>query len=355
MKLILAINPGSTSTKIAVFEKTQQLFVKNIIHSIEDLKPFSSIADQKEYRKDIIINELKAAEIPLNDIIIIMGRGGLIKPVPSGVIEVNDVLLHDLTNSPLGEHASNLGGLIGHDIANQISSAKAYIVNPVVVDELEPLARIAGHPLFERKSIFHALNQKAVARHHANTHNNNYEDLNLIVAHMGGGISVGAHKKGRVIDVNNGLDGEGPFSPERSGTLPSGDLVRLCFSNKYDINEIRLMIKGKGGYVAYFGTNNAYDVEKMADSGNKEAQLIQEGISYQVAKEIGALSSVLFGEVDGILLTGGMAHGEIVVNAITERVKHIAPVFVYPGEDEMRALAMNGLRVINGEADMLDY
>ncbi|MCF8373196.1 MAG: butyrate kinase [Bacteroidales bacterium] len=355
MNLILAINPGSTSTKIAIFEGPHQAFVTNINHSIEDLKPFKKITDQRSFRKEIILRELNNASIHLNSILAIMGRGGLVKPVRSGVIEVNDALMRDLIDSPLGEHASNLGGLIAHDIALELKNAKAYIVDPVVVDEFEPIARISGHPLFERKSIFHPLNQKAVARLHASSIARNYEDLNLIVAHLGGGITVGAHKKGRVVDVNNGLDAEGPITPERSGTLPCGDLVNLCFSGKFTHDEIKLMLKGKGGYVAYFGTNDGYKVQQMAAAGDEKAQLIQDALAYQVAKFIGAMSTVLKGEVDGILLTGGMAHGQTIVDAITERVRHICPVFVYPGEDEMRALAMNGLRVINGQADIVEY
>jgi butyrate kinase len=248
-----------------------------------------------------------------------------------------------------------LGGLIAHDIALELNNARAYIVDPVVVDEFEPIARISGHPLFERKSIFHPLNQKAVARLHASSIAKKYEELNLIVAHMGGGITIGAHKKGKVVDVNNGLDAEGPITPERSGTLPCGDLVNLCFSGKYTHDEIKLMLKGKGGYVAYFGTNDGYKVEQMAAAGDEKAKLIQDALAYQVAKFIGAMATVLKGEVDGILLTGGMAYGKSIVDAITERVRHISPVFVYPGEDEMRALAMNGLRVINGQADIVEY
>ena len=355
MKLILAINPGSTSTKIAVFEGPHQSFVTNIKHSFDELRPFEKITDQREYRKKIILRELKNASIRLDKILAIMGRGGLIKPVPSGVIEVNQALINDLIDSPLGEHASNLGGLIAHDIAEELVQAKAYIVDPVVVDEFEPIARVSGHPLFERKSIFHPLNQKAVARLHASSLNKEYENMNLIVAHMGGGITIGAHKKGRVVDVNNGLDGEGPITPERSGSLPCGDLARLCFSGKYTHQEIKKILKGKGGYVAYFGTNDGYKVEQLAEAGDEKALLVQDALAYQVSKFIGAMGTVLKGEVDGILLTGGMAHGKVVVDAITDRVKHIAPVYVYPGEDEMRALAMNGFRAINGQATIIDY
>ena len=354
-ELILAINPGSTSTKIAVFGGNKEIFLKNIKHSSEDMAGFEKITDQYEYRKEIILSELKKAEINVELIAMVVGRGGLVKPIPSGVYEVNEAMIADLKIGLQGQHASNLGGLIAHDIAMSLPSARAFIADPVVVDELEPLARLSGHPLFERASIFHALNQKAIARQHAKSTSVAYEDLNLIVAHLGGGISVGAHRKGKVVDVNQALDGEGPFSPERSGTLPVGALVDLCFSGKYTQKEIRKMITGKGGYVAYLGTNDAYQVECMAKDGDEKAALIQEALCYQVAKEIGAMSTVLKGEVHAILLTGGMAYGQPTVDAISMRVKHIAPVFIYPGEDEMKALAINGLRVFDGEIEPSVY
>ncbi len=353
--LILAINPGSTSTKIAVFKKTKDLFLKNIKHSSEELVSFSQITDQYEFRKEIILKELENAGICLNDIKIIVGRGGLVKPIKSGIYEVNEALVRDLKVGVLGQHASNLGGLIAKDIAGSINGARAFIADPVVVDELEPIARVSGHPAFERISVFHALNQKAIARQHAKSVSQQYEALNLIIAHLGGGISVGAHKQGRVIDVNQALDGEGPFSPERSGTLPVGSLVKACFSGKYTIDEIKSMITGKGGYVAYLGTNDAYEVEKMATAGNEKAQLIQDAMAYQVAKEIGAMATVLKGEVDAIILTGGIAYGKPFVEKVSERVRYIAPIYVYPGEDEMKALAMNGNMVLNDEVEILVY
>jgi len=354
-QLILAINPGSTSTKIAVYRSSAKVFIKNIKHETEELAEFETITDQYNFRKDIILQELRAAEIDLELISVVVGRGGLVKPIPSGVYEVNAALIADLKVGVLGQHASNLGGLIAHDIAGSLHNAKAYIVDPVVVDELDDIARISGHPDLERQSIFHALNQKAIARNHAKTHNVDYEDLNLIVAHMGGGISVGAHKKGRVIDVNQALDGEGPFSPERSGGLPSGALAALCFSGKHTHAEIKKMITGKGGYSAYFETNDAYAVEVAAKNGDKKAALIQDAMAYQVAKEIAAMSAVLEGSVDGILLTGGIAYGKPIIEAITRRVMHLGRIFIYPGEDEMKALAMNGLRALRGEAEVLEY
>lgn len=354
-KIILAINPGSTSTKIAVFGGEEQLFLKNIKHAAEEIEKFAKITDQYEFRKNIIIEEVKQAGINIEDIQIVVGRGGLVKPIASGVYEVNDALLNDLRIGYSGEHASNLGGLIAYDIAKTIGNAKAVIADPVVVDELQPLARIAGHPAFERTSVFHALNQKAIARTFAKEQGKEYEDLNIIVAHLGGGISVGAHLKGKVVDVNQALDGDGPFSPERSGTLPTGQLAKACFSGEYTHDQIKKMICGKGGFVGYLGTNDAYSVEKMAEAGDEKAKLIQDALAYQVAKEIGASAAVLKGKVDGILLTGGIAYGKAVVSFIKEMVSFIAPVTVYPGEDEMKALAMNGLRVLDGEAELKEY
>lgn len=354
-KRILAINPGSTSTKIAVYEGTKNVFLKTLRHSAEDLKPFSNIAGQFQFRKEIIMSELKNAGIEVESIGIIVGRGGLVKPIPSGVYEVNDALVNDLIHPVLGEHASNLGGLIALDIAKTIPGARAFIADPVVVDELQDVARISGQPDMPRLSIFHALNQKAIARTHARSLNRKYEELNLIVAHLGGGISVGAHLKGKVVDVNNALDGEGPFSPERSGTLPAGLLAKICFSGKVTLEEVKKMITGQGGLVAHLQTNSAYDVEMSARNGDEKAKLIQEAMAYQVGKEIGSLAAVLKGEVDGILLTGGIAHNSDLVNYIKEMVSFIAPVTVYPGEDEMEALAMNGLMVMRGEVKPLLY
>lgn len=348
-KKILVINPGSTSTKIAVFENTHSIFLKIIKHSVEDLKPFQKIADQLDFRKEFILDALIDEKIVLDDIRIVIGRGGMIKPVESGIYEVNDQMKHDLLKAEQGEHASNLGGLLACAIASLIPEAKALIADPVVVDEMHVLARITGHPLFERKSIFHALNQKAVARAHAQSTGRQYEDMNLIVAHLGGGITVGAHSKGKVIDVNQGLDGEGPISPERSGTLPVGDLIRICFSDQYDQATLLKMVNGQGGFVAYFGTNDAIEIEMKAKSGDEKAALLQEVLAYQVAKYIGAMATVLQGKIDAILLTGGLAHNKTITDKISQRVSFIAPVRIYPGEDEMKALASNALLVLNGQ------
>lgn len=353
--LLLAINPGSTSTKIAVFKNTKEIFLKTIRHSCEEIEKYDRITDQYEFRKSIILEELNNAGIPEENVKVIVGRGGLVKPIKSGVYEMNEALRNDLRVGILGQHASNLGGLIADDIARSLPEARAFIADPVVVDELDDLARVSGHPDIERVSIFHALNQKAIARQHARAVAQTYEGLNLIVAHLGGGISVGAHYKGRVIDVNNALDGDGPFSPERSGGLPSGALAKLCFSGKYTEKEILKGITGKGGLVAYLDTNDAYEVERKAMNGDEHYKLIYYAMSYQVAKEIGAMSTVLKGDVDAILLTGGIAYGKPFVNSLTERIRHISPVYVYPGEDEMRALAMNGLMVMSGEIEPIEY
>ncbi|MCK4663170.1 MAG: butyrate kinase [Bacteroidales bacterium] len=354
-KRILAINPGSTSTKIAVYINNKSIFLKTIRHSSDEINKFEKITDQFQFRKDIIMQELINAGIEINMITIVVGRGGLVKPIESGIYEVNEKMIKDLKKGILGEHASNLGGLIANDIAKSLPNAKAYIADPVVVDEMEDVARITGHPEFERLSIFHALNQKAIARTYSKVINKNYEDINLIIAHLGGGISVGAHKKGKVIDVNNALDGEGAFSPERTGTLPAGALAKLCFSGKYTLPEIKKMITGKGGLVALMGTNDAQETEIKAKDGDEKAKLIQDAMSYQIAKEIGALATVLKGQVDAIILTGGIAHNQFLVNYVKDMVSFIAPVISYPGEDEMKALAMNGLMVLNGEISPKEY
>jgi butyrate kinase len=352
---ILVINPGSTSTKIAIFQQEKVIFLKTIKHPLDKLSKFGRITDQFDYRKEIVYEELKNADVPLETIDAVIGRGGLVKPIGSGVYRVNEEMKRDLLECRRGEHASNLGGLIAADIAGMFPSAEAFIADPVVVDELDPLARYSGHPAFERNSVFHALNQKAIARSHANSIMKKYEDLNLIVVHLGGGITVGAHRRGRVIDVNQGLDGDGPFSPERSGTLPSGALLKGAFSGRYSSEEMYAMILGKGGMMAYLGTNDAYLAEREAKDGDDKCREVLEAMAYQVAKEIGAMSAVLKGEVDAILVTGGIANSKWFCNLIIERVYRIAPVHLYPGEDEMGALAENALLALNGDIEIKEY
>lgn len=351
---ILAINPGSTSTKIAVFENENVLYEKTLRHSSEEIGEYEKIADQFEFRKGVIEEALKEANLKVEDLDAIVGRGGLLKPIQGGTYKVSEIMIEDLKAGILGEHASNLGGIIAKEMADEVS-IPSFIVDPVVVDEMEEVARISGIPEIPRMSIFHALNQKAIGRRAAKDMNKNYEDCNFLIVHMGGGVTVGAHKKGRVIDNTNGLDGEGPFSPERSGGLPVGGLMRLCYGDQLTKSEIGKRIKGNGGVVAYLGTNDMREVEDMISKGDENAYLIYNAMVYQICKEIGAYATVLKGEVDAIILTGGIAYSQTIREKIEDRVKFIAPVKAYPGEDEMIALAQGGLRVLNGEEEALDY
>ncbi|MCF8359651.1 MAG: butyrate kinase [Prolixibacteraceae bacterium] len=352
---ILVINPGSTSTKIAVFQDETCIMENNIRHYLDELVHYPTIISQYEFRKDLIEGTLEMEGISLQDIKIIMGRGGLTYPLESGVYEVDDRMLTHVRKGVLGQHASNLGPVLAHSIAKEIPGAKAYIADPVVTDELEPVARVSGHPRFERRSIFHALNQKAVARMFANSLSEKYENLNLIVIHMGGGVSVGAHCKGRVVDVNNALDGEGPFSPERSGTLPVGQIVEACFCGNFTEEEIRHMITGEGGMVAYMKTNSMLDIVKLSENGDEKAVFYLEAFTYQVSKAIGEMATVLKGQVDAILFTGGIAYNETLIAKLKERVAFIAPVTIFAGEDEMAALAMNAFLMQKGELKPLKY
>lgn len=352
---ILAINPGSTSTKFAVYHGSECKLKRTLRHSIDDLSLYVNVIDQFEFRKGLIIDALVDEGFDVDKIKYVIGRGGLTYSLKSGVYLVNNRMLEHARAGIYGQHASNLGPLIADYIALQIPGARAFIADPVVTDELDSIARYSGHPLFERRSIFHALNQKAIARIHAKKLGHKYEELNLVIAHLGGGISVGAHLKGKVVDVNNALDGEGPFSPERSGTLPVGQVIDLCFSNKFQKDEIRRMVIGEGGYVAYLGTNDALEVEKRAAAGDEHARQIQDALGYQVSKAIGEMAVVLNGYVDAILLTGGLAFNKTLTDFITSKVEFISNVFVYPGEDELEALAMNALRVATGEVEPLEY
>lgn len=351
---LLIINPGSTSTKIAIFDNEKPVLEQTLRHSNEELAPYASIIDQFEFRKNVILNTLNEKGINITKLNAVVGRGGLVKPVEGGTYRVNERMLEDLKVGVMGQHASNLGGIIANEIASQLN-IPAFIVDPVVVDEMEDIARLSGMPEISRVCIFHPLNQKAVARRAAKDMGSKYEDMNFIIAHMGGGISVGAHRKGRVVDVNNALDGEGPFSPERTGGLPVHELIKLCYSGKYTYAELRRKIAGEGGLVAYLGTNDGREVEKRINNGDKKAELVYEAMAYQVAKEIGSCAAVLEGKVDAILLTGGLAYDKKLVDWIKERVEFISEVRVYPGEDEMIALAEGGLRVLRGEEKEKEY
>ena len=351
---ILVINPGSTTTKISLFKDSKEVFTNNIGHKIEELARFNKASDQDLYRMEIIVRILREKNVDLNKIKAVVGRGGLLKPIEGGTYTVNDEMVADLKKGVLGDHPSNCGGLIAYAISKALGS-DAFIVDPVVVDEMEPEAKISGMPLIERKSIFHALNQKAVAREVAEKLGKSYFEASLIVAHMGGGITVGAHKNGRVIDVNNGLDGDGPFSPERSGGVPVGDLIKTCFSGEYTLKEMKKLVKGNGGIVAYLGTHDLRIVEEQVSKGNNKANLIFNAMAYQVSKEIGAMATVLKGKVDAIIFTGGVAKSKMFCDLVKERVKFIAAVHIVAGEQEMRALALGALRVLNNEEEAKNY
>ena len=351
---ILVINPGSISTKVAVFSNEQLLFEKKIEHNYEELSNFNKIIDQYQFRQEIILNFLKEKGVNLSTLNAVVGRGGLLKPIASGTYRVNKNMLEDLRKGVSGEHASNLGGILAYGIAEKLS-IPAYIVDPVVIDEMKSIARISGVPEIPRISILHALNQKAIARRAALDLGIRYEQANFIVAHLGGGISVGIHCKGKIIDVNNALNGEGPFTPERSGGVPVGALVELCFSGKFTKDEIMKKIKDKGGLVAYLNTNDVREVVKMIEQGDKRAKLILEAMAYQVAKEIGAATTVLKGQIDAIILTGGIAYANEFINMIRDRVSFLSLVMVYPGEEEMLALCKGALRVLQGEEGSKTY
>jgi len=353
--LILAIHPRVPFTNIGVFRSQKMIFLKKVLHSPSDLEQFPRYIDQTDYRSKLIIKELLDNQIPIDQIKIIISRGGLIRPIKAGVYEVGSEMIKDLQSGISGEDVVNLGGLIANSLLNEIKNAKAYVADPVVVDEFSDLARVSGHPEFERRSVFHALEQKSVARKHAKTILKKYEDLNLIVAQMGNGITVGAHEKGRVIDANQGLDGDGPFSPSRSGNVPMGDLIKLCFSGKYTKKEVCKMITTDGGLYAYMGTHEGYLIDDMAREGDKKAIFYLRAMAYQVAKTIGSMFAVLKGDVDAILLTGGLTHSKVFMEELMDDIKAIAPVHTYSSEDDVETLALNGYFLLSGELEALEY
>jgi len=350
----LIINPGSTSTKIGVFEDETLLFDETLRHSTEEIAQYASIFDQKDFRKNIILSFLKEKDFDINSFDFIVGRGGMLKPIPGGTYACTDALVEDLKVGVMGQHASNLGGILAREIGDSIG-VPSFIVDPVVVDELVEEARISGVPELPRVSIFHALNQKAVAKRYAKEIGKKYEDLNLVVVHMGGGVSVGPHKNGKIVDINNALDGDGAFSPERAGAVPVGALVKMCFSGKYTEKEVYKKLVGNGGFNAYVGTNDMRDVEKMINEGDEKADLIRRAFILQMAKDIGSMAAVLDGKVDQIIVTGGIAYDKAVVAGLKEKCEWIAPFTVYPGEDELLALTQGGLRVMNKEEEAMPY
>ncbi|WP_425059466.1 Butyrate kinase 2 [Sporomusa carbonis] len=351
---ILTINPGSTSTKIGLYHDTEEILTQNISHSAEDLAAFSTITDQFPYRLEKINAFLAGQNLKAGDFAAIVGRGGLLKPLVSGTYKINDMMLDDLKHNRYGAHACNLGAILADMIAKQ-GGCPGYIVDPVVVDELTPIARVTGRPEIVRKSIFHALNQKAVAKRFAKSINRPYNSLNLIVAHLGGGISVGCHALGEVVDVNNALDGEGPFSPERAGTMPAGQFAEKVISENLDHNSVAKLLAGKGGLVAHLGTNDVREVERRVAAGDDRAAIVYQAMIYAIAKSIAAAAVPVCGKVDHIILTGGIAYSEQLTAKLKDYIGFIAPVVVLPGENELQALAEGAYRVLTGEEAAKEY
>jgi butyrate kinase len=352
---ILVVNPKDVLTQIAVYQNYKLLYMINRKHPDSELSPFKSIYDQVTFRKNIVLKELASNDFDLSGLKVVISRGGLIKPVQSGVFAMNEQLKHDLVHSPVGEDIINIGGLLADAIAAEIPGAQAMVADPTVVDELQDVARITGSPEIQRKSIFHALNQKAVGKMHAETHKRKYEDMNLIIAHMGNGTTVGAHRKGRVVDVNQGFEGDGPFSMVRSGSLPLGDIVKLCFSGKKTLDQMLCLLTHCAGINSHLGTTDINEIEYRIHEGDAHAKLIMEAMAYQVSKCIGEMFAVLKGEVDAILITGDLAHSQFVVRYIIDHVEKFAPTFIYAGDNEIHAMAGNALRVLKGEMEIQEY
>ncbi|MBQ2374434.1 MAG: butyrate kinase [Alistipes sp.] len=350
---ILAINTGSTSTKVAVYHDREVALELSFSHTAEQIAQFATVEDQLEWRRELILSSLAEHGVDIESLSTVIGRGGLLRPLESGVYEVSDAMCNELRNCT-PQHASNFSAIISLAIARKIG-VKAYIADPVVVDEFDEIAKLTGIKEIRRRSIFHALNQKATARLYASDIDRKYEELNLIVAHMGGGISVAAHRKGRVVDCNNALDGEGPIAPERAGSLPAGELVDLCFSGKYTHKEIRAMLSGKGGLISLTGNNSVKELVEKAEQGDAEIKLAIDLMVYGVIKNIGQMATVLRGDIDAIVLTGGIAHSKYITNAIIDSCRFLAPIAIYAGENELQSLAMNALRLLNGETEAKTY
>ncbi len=353
MKKILAINPGSTSSKIGYFENSNCISSITIRHNQDELSKYESIIDQYPMRREAIMNWMKEEKIEINNLDGVVGRGGLLRPTPSGTFKVNGEMLSDLKNCVFGVHASNLGAILAREIAD-MAGVDAFIVDPVTTDEFQPIARYSGHPDIKRNSVFHALNQKAAARTVCDQINKDYHDINMIIAHLGGGVTVAAHEKGKAIDVNNGLE-EGPFTPERSGHLPIIEIIKMCYSGNFSMDEMKKKIVGKGGMTAYLGTSDIQAVVKMADDGDANASEILEAMIYQICKEIGSCSTVLKGSVDAIIITGGIAYNKHVTDMISERVSFIAPVHILPGENELLSMTSGVIRVLDGTEEAGKY
>ena len=343
---MLGVSHSILSGDSKITDEERPLLDLTLRHSTEEISRFADVIDQLDWRRGLILSALREQSFNLKELSAVIGRGGLIRPIPAGVYEVNSRMRYDLRNAQM-KHACNLGGLLAAQIAH-MAGVKAYIADPPVVDEMDDAARITGMPMCPRKAIFHALNQKAIARLHCDRVGWTYEESNLIVAHMGGGISVAAHKQGRIVDVNNALDGDGPFAPDRAGSIPSSELIKVCFSGQYTKEELLKFISSKGGLVAYLGTNSVIQVMERIEEGDQRAKKVLESMCYNVSKQIGAMAGALSGKVQAILLTGGIAYNEPIVEYIREHCGFIAPVEVYPGENELEALVMNALVVLRG-------
>ncbi|MDD3705880.1 MAG: butyrate kinase [Clostridiaceae bacterium] len=351
---LLVLNPGSTSTKIAVFDNDKELKKSTVKHPPEEIQNFKSIWDQYDYRKRKILDWVRENNFKLDEIDAVVSRGGTINSVPSGIYLINSKMLEDMKSGKYGKHACNVGCQINYDLGKELN-IPSITVDPPVTNELMEIATYTGLPQIRRKASFHVLNQKAIARKLAADLNKKYEDMDCIIVHLGGGISVGTHSKGRIIDANNALDGDGSFSPERAGDLPVGDLIKLCFSGQYSEEEMLKMISGGGGLVAHLGTTDGLVIEERINKGDAKAKEVIEAMAYNVSKEIGAASTALYGKVEAIALTGGLAHWERLVGLIKERIEFLAPVYVYPGEDEMGSLAQGALRYLRGEEECKEY
>ncbi len=347
------INPGSTSTKIAIYTNQELIMEQSIPHSLDELSKFERISDQLDFRKEMVVKAVIDQGILLQDLNAIVARGGLLRPLSGGTYQINQEMVNDLKIGIQGEHASNLAGLIANDLARELN-IPAFTVDPVSVDEFIPEARISGIPEIKRRSLGHALNIKATARQAARDMGLDFYHHNFVVAHLGGGISIAPLLKGRIIDYNNANE-SGPFSPERCGQLPVGDLVKLAFSGKYTLSQLKKRMIGQGGLTAYLGSNNCQKIEEMINEGDQQAKAVYNGMIYQIAKEIGTMAAVLSGDIDAIILTGGLAYSKMVTQGIIEYIHYIAPVKVYPGAMEMLALCQGALRVLSGEEEPLEY
>ena len=359
IRRFLTINPGSTSTKLATFTVAGDGLVPEhlgtVVHPVDELKRFADIPAQFEFRRDLVLAWLREKGLAVSDVDVFVGRGGFLRPIPSGAYRVNPVMIDHLRRQLTGRHPCNLGGLIAHGLATAAGTDQAYIVDPAIVDEMGDEARLSGLPEIPRVSKVHTLNHKAVGHRYAAQIGRKYTDLNLVIVHMGGGISIAAHQKGRMVDVNNGLDGEGAFTPERTGGLPVGDFMALCYSGRFTLEQMRRHTRGEGGMVAYLGTNDAGEVERRTLAGDEKAGLVYRAMAYQVAKDIGAYAAVLAFAVDAILLTGGLARSDLFCDWIAARVRKVAPVVRFPGGDEELALASGVWRGLRGENELREY